>query len=466
MTRPRATLLFGNPADHNSRALRMAGSLAASGWEVTFVARAAPGLPATETHQDHVVVRIEIPRGPRWLPAPHLPGAIRPAGPPPGSIGSADRPQRRPGLSGRLRRMLVAGPGRALQVVRYLLATRSWASAVERAVGPADVWQADGLVALPVALRLAARHGGRVVYDSLEIYTESGSFARLPGPWRWLLAWRERRWARAADAVLTVNEACAVELRRRLGVPVDVVMNCAERPGPGVAAAGRPRRFHESLGLAQGTPVVLYHGYVFAHRGIEGLFDAIALVPRAVLVVMGFGPPFDEYRARAGALPHADRVHVIPGVPPRDLLPWVASADVVAVTIEGSTLNHRLAAPNKLFEALSAGVPVVASDFPAMAPIIRDSGAGLLCDPSNPADIARAIRSIIDAPPHEQEAFRARALAAARDTYNWERQAETYLAVMRRLAPAIAGTPSDAVGATPATAGPAPATEHRPEVPT
>jgi glycosyltransferase involved in cell wall biosynthesis len=184
---------------------------------------------------------------------------------------------------------------------------------------------------------------------------------------------------------------------------------------------------------------VLYHGYVFPHRGIEGLFEAIGLIPGAVLVVMGFGPPFEEYRVRAAALPHADRVHLVPGVLPDELLPWVASADVVAVTIEGSTLNHRLATPNKLFEALAAGVPVVASDFPAMAPIIRRTGAGVLCNPDDPADVARAIRSILEAPAPEREAYRERALAAARDTYNWERQADAYLGVYRRLG-VITGT--------------------------
>lgn len=448
MAKPRVALLFGNTAEHNSRAMHMATSLVEAGCEVSLVARAGPGLPDGEARHGYRVVRIAPPRGPGWLPAPRLPSVAAGGGGGPSTRRSADRAFGR--LAALLRCGIEAGPGRLIQAVRYLLVARSWAAAVERVVPPANVWQADGLVMLPVALRLAARRGGRVIYDSLEIYTESGSFARLPGLWRRLLAWREHRWARAADAVLTVNEACAAELHRRLGVPVEVVMNCAPRPAdaPGAAPAGptppapappRPRRFHEALGLAAGAPVVLYHGYVFPHRGIEGLFEAIGLIPGAVLVVMGFGPPFEEYRLRAAALPHADRVHLMPGVLPDELLPWVASADVVAVTIEGSTLNHRLATPNKLFEALAAGVPVVASDLPAMAPIIRRTGAGVLCNPDDPADVARAIRSILEAPAPEREAYRERALAAARDTYNWERQADAYLGVYRRLG-VITGT--------------------------
>ena len=62
-------------------------------------------------------------------------------------------------------------------------------------------------------------------------------------------------------------------------------------------------------------------------------------------------------------------------VPPEELLPWVAAADVVAMPIQPTTLNHRLTTPNKLFEALAAGVPVVASDLPGMALWSRQRGS-------------------------------------------------------------------------------------------
>ena len=88
----------------------------------------------------------------------------------------------------------------------------------------------------------------------------------------------------------------------------------------------------------------------------------------------------------------------MPAVPPDELLGWVAAADVVAMPIQPSTLNHRLTTPNKLFEAMAVGVPVVASDLPGMAPIVRETGCGVVCDPTDPAAIAAAIASILDAP--------------------------------------------------------------------
>jgi glycogen synthase len=101
--------------------------------------------------------------------------------------------------------------------------------------------------------------------------------------------------------------------------------------------------------------------------------------------------------------------------------------------VEGDTLNHRLNTPTKLFDAMGAGVPVVASDLPGMGPIVRESGCGELCDPADPADIARAIQLILDAPPERRAAYREACLSAARGTYAWERQAQRLLGLYETL---------------------------------
>jgi len=149
--------------------------------------------------------------------------------------------------------------------------------------------------------------------------------------------------------------------------------------------------------------------------------------------VAGFGVDYDRYRAAAAVLPHADRIHFLPGIAPDEILAWTASADISAMPVQGDTLNHQLNTPTKLFDAMGAGVPVVASDLPGMGPIVRDTGCGELCDPEDPADIARAIRTILDAPPERRAAYREACLAAARGPYAWERQAAALLELYRGL---------------------------------
>jgi glycosyltransferase involved in cell wall biosynthesis len=415
VTVPRINVLINNPFVTDSRAWKLAHWLTRAGWRVTVLARAGEGLPSRDDDEGFEVIRIEQP-APRWLPSPGLPGSDggRPDGPVHGPI-----------------RVVRETAGRGLQALRFGLLARSWATAVGRAAPDADIWQAEGLVTLPLALALGRRRGGRVVYDSRDISVESSRFARLPGPWRRLLAWRERRWARSADALVTVSEPYAAHLEAALGRPVDaIVRNCPPRWTPPDVP---PRVLHEQLGLDPDDRVVLYLGQVAPGRGIEQLIAAIGLVERAVLVVAGFGPDYERCRTLAAGQPHADRIHFLPGVPPGEIPSLNAAADVAAVPIQPTTLNHRLTTPTKLFDAIGAGTPVVATDLPGMAPVIRATGCGVLCEPSSPVDLARAIRDVVDASPERRRQFRAACLRAADETYNWETQVDRLLELYRRL---------------------------------
>jgi glycosyltransferase involved in cell wall biosynthesis len=103
------------------------------------------------------------------------------------------------------------------------------------------------------------------------------------------------------------------------------------------------------------------------------------------------------------------------------------------MAIQPTSVNHRFTTPQKLWEAIAAGVAVVASDLPGMAEIVREVGCGVLVDATDPADIARGIRSIVDAPAADREAMRERTWRAGQDRYNWERETDTLLALYRAL---------------------------------
>jgi glycosyltransferase involved in cell wall biosynthesis len=310
------------------------------------------------------------------------------------------------------------------------LTVRSQRLASRPVAPPADLVHAMAYMGIPVGLDLGRRDRAPVVYDARDIYVEARNIARLPGPARRLFGRVERRWARQAGRVMTVNQAYAEVMAARfgLGLPA-VVMNCPYRPPSAAAAVDRPRRFHERLALAATDRVVLYHGGLADERGIDQLIAALPSLPgEAHLVLLGYGPRSAALAAEAERPIHGGRLHVLPAVPPAELIEWVASADVAAMPIQPSTLNHRLTTPNKLFEAMTAGTPVVAADLPGMASIVRETGCGVLCDPTNPAAIAAAIRTILDAPSSERVAYGERGLAAARGTYSWETQFEVLLA--------------------------------------
>jgi glycosyltransferase involved in cell wall biosynthesis len=187
------------------------------------------------------------------------------------------------------------------------------------------------------------------------------------------------------------------------------------------------------LGLSAATRVVLYQGLFVVDRGIEQAMDAILDIPDAVLVLMGFGNLEAHYRDLAAQGRYAGRVHVIDAVPPQELLLWSASSDVMVMLYQPSTENHEYVTPQKLWEAMSAGVPVVASDLPGFRSIVPLDDCGVLVDPTDPVAVSRGIRSLLDLAPDELRQVGERGLTAAHATYNWEAQFEVLDAVYARL---------------------------------
>jgi glycosyltransferase involved in cell wall biosynthesis len=162
----------------------------------------------------------------------------------------------------------------------------------------------------------------------------------------------------------------------------------------------------------------------------------------AHLVFLGSGDLREALEELAERLGSSERVHFMPPVPPADLLDWIAPADVAAMPILPTSLNNRLSTPNKLFESLAAGVPVVTPDLPARRPIVLGDPAGPLgelCDSTDPASIARAIRAVLERSPEEREALRARCLAAARERWNWEIEGAKLVRLYAELEAEIAG---------------------------
>jgi glycosyltransferase involved in cell wall biosynthesis len=227
------------------------------------------------------------------------------------------------------------------------------------------------------------------------------------------------------------------ELARRYALPTTTVAvhNCPPRWTPPDVPDGRLRG---ALGVGEDVPVALYHGSFGRERGFEQLGTAI-LEPgleRVHVAFLGYGSQRAALEALAREARFGGRLHVLDPVSPDDLLPWISGADVDVMALQPTTLNHRLSTPNKLFEAIAAGVPVVVSDFPAMRAIVLGDAAGPLgevCDPTSPRSIAAAIQRIVEAPSEARAELRNRCLSAAHERWNWETESARLVALYRSL---------------------------------
>ena len=131
----------------------------------------------------------------------------------------------------------------------------------------------------------------------------------------------------------------------------------------------------------------------------------------------------------------AGRHVVLPPVHPDDVRIWAASADASIIAVPANSLNQRLSTPNKFWESLAAGTPVViGQELEVMRAIVEADRLGAIADPNDPDDLARALRDVLEQPPADYAAMRDRCLAVTRDRYNWETAVEPYLALIARLA--------------------------------
>jgi glycosyltransferase involved in cell wall biosynthesis len=165
-------------------------------------------------------------------------------------------------------------------------------------------------------------------------------------------------------------------------------------------------------------------------RGLLQMVRAVALVPGLRLVLCG---RFEDAALEAAvrAEPGWGRVQWLGQVgrePVREVMAC-ASAGLVTLLPMPSYLD---ALPIKMFEYMSAGLPVVASDFPLWRGIVQRHRCGVVVDPADPAAIAAAIGSILDDPARAQamgDAGRAAVLTA----YRWPVAERELLALYDRL---------------------------------
>ena len=429
------TLVVANTFQFDSRQLRTAATLAADGHQVRILAWSGPDLPTDEELPGGLrLTRIALDRRISSALRP-LPMSLRRlvcralALDPDALLLPPDAPTGADRLRHPLRRLL--------EVLANARRVGPWADAVVAAAPETDVFHAKALITLPVVREAAHRLMGRFVYDVADYHTEAARLARMPGPVRELVRKRERGWARDAAGILAVSQPIADLVQERWGVaPPVILMNCppAWRPEiPGLVASDLVRT---TAAIPAERPVILYQGGYSVDRGIEELVAALAEPPLrsigAVAVFMGFGRLEAWLRERAAADP--EHLVVLPPVPPDELLPWTASADVTFVGQPPRTLNQRYNLPNKLFESLMAGVPVVVSAANEQCRLVSTERAGACADIDSPRSIAEALGAILSAPESERQALREHCRTIALERYSWERNVAGLTGLYRDIA--------------------------------
>jgi glycosyltransferase involved in cell wall biosynthesis len=288
----------------------------------------------------------------------------------------------------------------------------------------ADVYHSHDLNTLYIGAMCKKRTNARLVYDSHELQTERN---RMTKWWRRWAAWNERKWLPYADAMIVASPPWIDINRQKYGRVPDPSVAVINTPE--LEEITEPRDLRGELGIAPDAPILLYQGSIQENRGIEPAIDAITLLEKAVLVVVGYGyhRPALEADVRNRGL--TDRVKFFGPIPNNELLGWTAAADIGLCNIVNSSLSYYTSLPNKLFEYIIAGIAVIGSDSPEIGRIVTEEGVGEVADPIDPEDLARATRTILA----DLDRYRSATKTAAQK-YNWAIEEQKLLGVYATLA--------------------------------
>jgi glycosyltransferase involved in cell wall biosynthesis len=255
--------------------------------------------------------------------------------------------------------------------------------------------------------------GSTVVYDSHELWADRNG-RREP---RWWLIACEWLFVHAAHRTFTASPGYSdvISHRYRIRRP-GVIRNIPDASMlAGVSRNGdSPDREAER--------VALYVGALTTGRGLELSIMALDQLQDVRLRLVGPARPA-YLKQLADLADHegvSDRVEFAGAVSPSELIESIREARVGLALIQPVCLSYRMSLPNKVFEYVAAGLPVLGSDLPAISALVDEYRIGLLARPGEVDDVAAKLEAMLE--PERNEAFR-EASREAFEELNWDHEA-------------------------------------------
>jgi glycogen(starch) synthase len=280
----------------------------------------------------------------------------------------------------------------------------------------ADMYHAHDLNALLAGFLASRWKGKKLVYDFHELFTEQYRAGVKTPLWGKFFGLLERVLAKRADLRVTVCESIAEFAAERYGLAGVITVRNAPP--------------YQAVPIGMGSPgrekIILYHGGYSRDRGLEQFIESARFLRSGRVMLRGFGDLESDLRLLVKERGLEDRISFAPPVPMMELVRTARSADIGVIPYIGYCLNNRFCLPNKLFEYMMAGLAVGGSDLPELRRIILGQNLGVVFNPEDPEDIARALNRLLEDEGRLEEMKR-NALAAARTLYNWEAESEKLL---------------------------------------
>lgn len=287
-----------------------------------------------------------------------------------------------------------------------------------------DIIHANDLDTLPACFLGSLIKGKTLVYDSHEYFTEVPELSARPVVkkiWETI----EKLIFPKLKHIITVTPSIASEYQKKYDKNIHVIRNVPEKicRKTGVSAENYGLPSKKKLVILQGTGINI-------DRGAEEAASAMNFVDNTVLVIAGRGDALPKLKDKISGSSLSEKVFFIAPLPYEELMQLTAICDAGLSLDKKSNLNYRYSLPNKLFDYIMAGIPVIVTDLPELRNIVEKYKIGLITGDCSPEGIAEKINTLLFRIPAEHWRIN---LKKAADELNWDNEKHVLLSLYRDI---------------------------------
>ncbi len=263
-----------------------------------------------------------------------------------------------------------------------------------------------------------------LIYDSHELFCEVPELQKTP--------MKKRIWERLESKIvpnlkhcITVNQSIAGHFKEKYNVPFSVIRNIPK------AITNFNLKTKQQMGIPVNKKILIMQGAgINIERGAEELVQAMQFVNNAHLFIIGGGDVFPTLKKLLTQLNLTDKITIKDKMPKTELLHYTMNSDIGISIDKDTNLNYHFSLPNKFFDYIQAGIPILGSDLPEIKNLISRYNIGSLIDNHDPKHIAEKLNAMINSP--ELQTWKNNTQKAAAEN-NWEAEKKQLSSILETV---------------------------------
>lgn len=254
----------------------------------------------------------------------------------------------------------------------------------------ADFYIANDLPTLPIVKACIEQNGGKFIYDAHEFFLGQDVFSKKQ---KENLEKIEKSIFPRVDFFITVNDDIRKLFFEKYGEKKsEIIFNATK------CSCEEKKYLHDLIGIDRNEKILLYQGGFIEKRKLENLIYISKYLNNSKLVMLGWGTTEKQLKKLAEDLGLLDeKVFFIPKISQKELISYTSSATIGIIPYDGYDLNTKYCTPNKLFEFVCAGIPIVYNDnLHTVDNIIKSYKIGFSIDVNDYENTAKQIDELVN----------------------------------------------------------------------